>query len=72
MDSPDAMPPFLGKQLLLSFNPFRGTVRAFSKQTTLAYYALCRLLPRGQRQLLSAQPISLAREIPGHKADLPG
>jgi hypothetical protein len=36
MDSPDAVPSFLSKQLLLSFNPFRGTVRAFSKQTALA------------------------------------
>ncbi len=34
-------------------------------------YALCKLLPYGQRQLLSAQPISLAREIPRQQGRSP-
>src|SRR6266545_3541524 len=38
--------------------PSRGTVRAFSLQTTKTYYALCRLLSRGQRESLPPQPIS--------------
>src|SRR6266700_1298745 len=52
--------------------PSRGTVRAFGLQTTKTYYALCRLLSRGQRESLPPQPISSARGIPGHEKDLPG
>jgi hypothetical protein len=59
-----------GKQLPLfqspSGEPFRPSV------CDPTYYAFCRLLPSGQRRSLSAQPISLAREIPGHRGGLPG
>jgi len=60
--SPDAVPSFLGKRLLLSFNPLSGTVRAFSDSRhllrTLQTSAVrsARLSPRpvGVGQLTSA------------------